>query len=327
MNFNELLQNELLQNELNDTKDDKNICHITFEELKDDHIVFDCKHTFNYDAIFKEVFIQKTVVNRKECQKLAKYCIKCPYCRFIQKGILPHRNGYELIPRVNTPKCRAMKIKKFQCKYVFASGKNKGNTCSKYSEFEYCSQHKTIIEKRKAKLQNQQKNTHPINEIISHNIIDTLASSIYKQIISEGWQETCEKKHTFHPIFNKKKNNFNACCSHTFKRGKYKGETCPKFVNATSSTGSPNYQQKYFCNYHSKLKSNKNHITPKPYFVPLFNENLSQGEINKYYKDFIVSHEYDYVENKGFYYNKECHSAKKTINNAKMTQHHNVIMV
>ena len=54
---------------------------------------------FNKDkfyAIFNEVCIQKTVLNKKETQKLSKYCIKCPYCRSVQKGILPFRENYEL---------------------------------------------------------------------------------------------------------------------------------------------------------------------------------------------------------------------------------------
>ena len=71
MNFNELLQNEM-----NKKKDNKHICHITFDELKHDYVILDCKHTFNYDAIFKEVCIQKTIINKKETQKLGKYSIK-----------------------------------------------------------------------------------------------------------------------------------------------------------------------------------------------------------------------------------------------------------
>ena len=345
MDFKQLLQNEL--NIENNTKNDieKKICHITFEKLNDDYLILDCKHTFNYDAIFKEVCIQKTIVNRKETQKLSKYCIKCPYCRFVQNGILPQRDGYQLIQRVNAPKCHAMKMKKFQCKYVFSSGKKKGKPCNKYSEFEYCSQHQKIIEKRKAKLQKSQPAPGPapgpapsapapsapapsvpapsapapsapapapVNEIISPhiNIMDALANSIHQQIISEKWQKKCEKKHDLHPTLKQKK--FIACCSHTFKRGKFKGEKCPKVVNTTSPNGSPNYQKKYFCKHHSKLKCNDT-IIIKPYYVPLFNENLSQDDVNKYYKDFIVSNEYDYVENKGFYYKKECYLAKKAI--------------
>ena len=91
-------------------KSDK-ICHITFEPLEKNYIIFDCSHTFNYDAIFKEVCIQKTIINNKETQKLKKYCIKCPYCRFIQNGILPYREPYNLIPLVNTPKSKAFTMK------------------------------------------------------------------------------------------------------------------------------------------------------------------------------------------------------------------------
>ena len=101
----------------NDTGKTEKICHITFEPLEKNYIIFDCSHTFNYDAIFKEVCIQKTIINNKETQKLKKYCIKCPYCRFIQNGILPYREPYNLVPLVNTPKSKAFTMKKFKCKY------------------------------------------------------------------------------------------------------------------------------------------------------------------------------------------------------------------
>ena len=363
MNFNELLQNEINNIEIQNEPEAK-ICHITFEKLKDNYIVLDCKHTFNYDAIFKEICIQKTIINRKETQKLKKYCIKCPYCRFIQKGILPYRESYNLVPLVNTPKSKAFTMKKFQCKYIFASGKKKSTCCNKYSEIEYCNQHNKIIERRKhrdntKKISKEPVNeitkpvneitkpvneitkpvneitkpvneitkpvneitnpvneiTNPVNEIISYpiNIVDSLENSIHPLLISEKWQKACEKKTTIHPIFNEKKETFNSCCSYVFKKGKLKGNTCVKFVNNTTLNGSPIYHKTNFCKTHSKEK-----YIIKPFFVPLFKDNLSQNKINKYYKDYINSQEYDYIENKGFYYKKECYLAiKSSIDNAK----------
>ena len=328
MNFNELLQNEINNIEIQNEPEAK-ICHITFEKLKDNYIVLDCKHTFNYDAIFKEICIQKTIINRKETQKLKKYCIKCPYCRFIQKGILPYRESYNLVPLVNTPKSKAFTMKKFQCKYIFASGKKKSTCCNKYSEIEYCNQHNKIIERRKHRdnTKNISKEpvneitkpvneiTNPVNEIISYpiNIVDSLENSIHPLLISEKWQKACEKKTTIHPIFNEKKETFNSCCSYVFKKGKLKGNTCVKFVNNTTLNGSPIYHKTNFCKTHSKEK-----YIIKPFFVPLFKDNLSQNKINKYYKDYINSQEYDYIENKGFYYKKECYLAiKSSIDNAK----------
>lgn len=314
MNFNEILQNEMNSNN-NNTK----ICHITFEKLNDDYIILDCKHTFNYDAIFNEVCIQKTTINKKETQKLSKYCIKCPYCRFVQKGILPFRENYKLIPTVNTPKCHAFKTKKFQCKYIFASGKKKNKPCNKYSEFEYCPGHQKIITRRKEKKtqknikQNTTQNTQKKEPIITqqNNIIDAIANSIQQQIISEQWQDTCEKKHKFHPIFNPKNKTFISGCSHVFKKGKFKSENCPKFIK-TSENNSPVYYKNVYCKNHSKLKCNEN-IIIKPYFVPLFNKNSSQNEIDTYYGNFVNSTEYNFVENKGFYYNEKLKKKKPKI--------------
>lgn len=327
--FNDYIKKNLSdKNKLdkNDTGKTEKICHITFEPLEKNYIIFDCSHTFNYNAIFTEVCIQKTIINNKETQKLKKYCIKCPYCRFIQNGILPYREPYNLIPLVNTPKSKAFNMKKFQCKYTFASGKKKGQCCNKYSEFEYCSQHHKIIEKRKqksaAKHVNEPVNeaviepvNEPVNEIISSqpNIIDNIANAIYKQFEIEKWYETCEKKHTLpNPILNKK-NIFISCCSHVFKRGKFKGENCPKFVKTTSKNNSPVYYKNVYCKNHSRLKSNIVQLIDKPFHVPLYKKNLSKKEIDKYYFDFINSEEYDFVENKGFYYKKECYLTNKAL--------------
>ena len=317
--FNDYIKKKISEKKISDKKEkSQKICHITFEPLEKNYIIFDCSHTFNYDAIFKEVCIQKTIINNKETQKLKKYCIKCPYCRFIQNGILPYRKPYNLIPMVNTPKSKAFTIKKFQCKYIFASGKKKGHCCNKYSEFEYCSQHHKIIEKRKQKSAAKHVNepvNEPVNEIISsqHNIIDNIANAIFKQFEIEKWYETCEKKHTLpNPILNKK-NIFISCCSHVFKRGKFKGENCPKFIKTTSKNNSPVYYKNVYCKNHSKLKSNIVQLIDKPFNVPLYKKNLSKKEIDKYYFDFINSEEYDFVENKGFYYKKECYLTNKSL--------------
>jgi hypothetical protein len=242
----------LLQHELDKTTIDDNICHITFEPLDKDYIILDCKHTFNYEAIFKEVKQQK-IVNRKEIQKIPKYCIKCPYCRFVQKGILPHRKPYETVHRVNTPKCHSFKMKKFQCNYIFASGKNKGNVCNKYSEIENCHQHHLILSRRKAKAvqkatqatqapqapqapQATQAPQAPVNEIIQAPVNEII------QPVNEIIQPVNE-------IIQAPVNEIIQSCSHVFKRGKFKGTKCTKHI------------KNVYCNKHSKFKCNLENIT------------------------------------------------------------------
>lgn len=70
--------------------------------LKDKHIVLECNHHFNYDALYKEIYTQKYEFNtytpqalpkknlQKFCESKLDYFIKCPYCRNIQFTILPY---------------------------------------------------------------------------------------------------------------------------------------------------------------------------------------------------------------------------------------------
>ena len=113
---------ELLCSE-NDEIDEENndVCLISNTKLVDP-IKLVCGHTFNYDSILNEVKGQK-IYNGYETQKLASWEIKCPYCRTVQKGLLPHREGYEKITSVNWP--TRLQFKPNKCAYTFLSGKKK----------------------------------------------------------------------------------------------------------------------------------------------------------------------------------------------------------
>ena len=153
LNLNDLLKLEL---DNNNNNDGENICLITNETLDVNHIEFICKHKFNYDAIFNEIckqkiqYIQKKKYgNHLEVQKLTKYQMKCPYCRKIQNGILPHKNGYNKLQFINWPPTQILKI--YKCSYVFVSGKKKTLMCNKPCEKKNCTSHLKILEKRKLK--------------------------------------------------------------------------------------------------------------------------------------------------------------------------------
>jgi hypothetical protein len=94
---------ESLYKSLDDDSDDEdNLCQITGIPLDAKAITLECKHKFNYDALYTEIckqrFIFKTYdyikLSHKERQFLVKsnkdYYIKCPYCRNIQFTILPY---------------------------------------------------------------------------------------------------------------------------------------------------------------------------------------------------------------------------------------------
>ena len=143
-NFNELLLNMLNNKtcELNN----QSICLITNETLIDDHITLFCNHSFNYNAIFKEIKKQKEY-NSLETHKLKSYQIKCPYCRNIQNKLLPYNNKYSKVFGVNHPLEHTMFVKK--CIYMFKSGKRKNQLCDKLSPIDFCQVHSKIMKNRK----------------------------------------------------------------------------------------------------------------------------------------------------------------------------------
>ena len=80
-------------------------CEITGQKLINNFVTLECKHTFNYDAIYTEICKQKfefhsytsDVLSKTDIQKIRDskldYYIKCPYCRHIQFELLPHHES------------------------------------------------------------------------------------------------------------------------------------------------------------------------------------------------------------------------------------------
>ena len=77
------------------------ICLITQNPLDKNHIILDCGHKFNYDAIFNDIINHKTKFNKLEKQFLNTNEIRCPYCRNIQDKLLPSNNLFPKIHGVN----------------------------------------------------------------------------------------------------------------------------------------------------------------------------------------------------------------------------------
>ena len=98
VNFQEELYK--LLDEESDNEDE--LCQITGLPLKDKHIILECGHHFNYNALYTEIYKQKYEYKTYETCDLSEinlakfinskldYFIKCPYCRNIQFTILPY---------------------------------------------------------------------------------------------------------------------------------------------------------------------------------------------------------------------------------------------
>ena len=143
--------------------------------------------------------------------------LKCPYCRNIQTGLLPFREGYSKVRYVNWPPSLMMLPDK--CCYIFASGKRKGLACSKKCNGKYCLSHTRIMEKReKKKLEKEKKKLEKLKEKNKKKLdkikvdmkqkFDELSPALVNLVLSTP--NTC-------PVVT---------CAYKFKKGKNKGEKC-----------------------------------------------------------------------------------------------------
>jgi hypothetical protein len=89
------------EQDLNQGSNHTPVCEITGTKLTTHFVTLECKHTFNYDALYTEICKQKydfqsyttDVLSKTDIQKIRDkkldYYIKCPYCRHIQFDLLP----------------------------------------------------------------------------------------------------------------------------------------------------------------------------------------------------------------------------------------------
>lgn len=152
MNDNEIIDffkkcmNDNIENDIED-----NICLISGEKLINDNIKLLCGHSFNYLPLFNDVFKQKRIINHREIVRIPYKCVKCPYCRTINNGLLPYKEHLikEKIDGVNYPEKYTLKPNR--CLYIFKSGKKKSTQCTAKCCDKFCTQHKTIALKQENK--------------------------------------------------------------------------------------------------------------------------------------------------------------------------------
>lgn len=323
--FNKLLQEELKKN----NKIDDDICLITKEPLEKTFIKLSCNHTFNYDAIYKEVFKQKIIKNYKEIQKLKNNCIKCPYCRNVQAKLLPHKPGFKKTKLVNWPPKVSMDnpyIKNY-CKYIFKNGKRKNDCCNIKCVNELCNKHLKYIEKKKLKksLKNN-KNKIVENKIVENEIIEDkiIEDKIIKKEMLNDFNEIFSD-FDFNEIIEKETFNipklkyacnkgvysyFETTCDHCYKRGKNKGKKCNEIILVMITTKGI-IKKKRICNKHKNLKMYKNmqyeNIEPDEFPILLdstvLTENAQYLNTNENIKEFIK-------KNYTYYYNNENYMLK-----------------
>ena len=226
--FNKLLEESLQEENLivkqNDTE--MECCLITGEALLDKHITLSCNHKFNYNALTNEMIQWKSNNNNRYYCRKNKINFKtqtiCPYCRTATDGLLPWMsvvNGIEpvKVTNVNWPKKYWILPKK--CKYIFASGKRKGELCQSGCFDLFCTKHDQYNYKYD-KLGNLK------NKFVSKK------KSVKKNVANISTQ----------------------LCQHILMRGKRKGLECGKKSNAYKKNGLTEVY--HYCNIHAKKYSN-----------------------------------------------------------------------
>ena len=112
--YNEL--QKALNENTTDEDDGENICKITYEPLTNKHVMLECKHKFNYDALYKELCNQKFKFKTYALRSMSfedkikyrnanvNHFIRCPYCRNMQFSILPYYDDlpYEPMYGINS---------------------------------------------------------------------------------------------------------------------------------------------------------------------------------------------------------------------------------
>jgi len=80
--------------------DNDNECLITNLPLGDNFITLECGHKFNYGPLYNDILNHKKKFNSMERNSLKAIEIRCPYCRNIQKKLLPYYED-NLFPKVH----------------------------------------------------------------------------------------------------------------------------------------------------------------------------------------------------------------------------------
>jgi len=131
-----LISNDEDKSDINDNK-----CLITNDALTDNYVLMSCGHKFNYIPLIEEFINQKCNKSHYEVTYLSRFELKCPYCRYVQKGTIPyyHHLFKEKIIGINWPPSK-ISLNNY-CKAIFKSGKRKGEICNKKCLNDYCKRH------------------------------------------------------------------------------------------------------------------------------------------------------------------------------------------
>ena len=214
-------------NENDDKILNDNICLITNQPLGEFCVTLKCKHSFNYTAIYNDIYYSKFIINKTN-NVVVNYPtnkIKCPYCRSMQYKLLPYHEELNLpmIYGINTDNFLYTVVKNRHNKFVYA------NTLSYFPGICCFSLHPENEEDNMCKntnviLHSETKKTY-CNEhisIIKKEYLNNIKNMKKQALQLKKKQEKEEKKEE-----NKKKiTELLPLCQQILKAGKNKGTIC-----------------------------------------------------------------------------------------------------
>tara|TARA_B100000963_G_scaffold297600_1_gene269100 strand:- start:2463 stop:3359 length:897 start_codon:yes stop_codon:yes gene_type:complete len=245
MNDTNSFNDELMKLLLEESIDNEETCLISGDKLEDNFVKLECSHKFNYKDIYNEVHKQKTQPWHSEINKVKTTQLKCPYCRNIQTGLLPFREGYSKVKYVNWPP--SLMMLPDNCSYIFVSGKRKGQSCAKRCSGKYCLSHQKIIlkrekkklEKEKKKLEKEKQKKLEKEKKKKNVPLGGLAVVNWKKAFPQQFNDTSIAPHAENAdaLANVQIEQIMSVttstsipnvitCAYKFKKGKRKGENC-----------------------------------------------------------------------------------------------------
>jgi hypothetical protein len=229
-----------LYESLDDSDDNNNIdessaqvCLITNTPLTKHFVELECKHTFNYIPLFKDLVNHKTKFSSLDTHRLKVNEIRCPYCRNKQGNVLPYieeigvpkEHGVNWINMELMSTSNVVDLKLGQCCW------GNGNECSAIhvltngsTNLDYCYYHYKLTAR---KLQMAQKLKQKLEA--KALIAQAKAEEKQKKLDAKNEAKSAKASKKKPPVVNTGENvvlSSQSTCQAILKSGPRKGEAC-----------------------------------------------------------------------------------------------------
>ena len=206
----------------NNNGNNENICLITQLPLEEKYITLKCKHTFNYTALYKDIYNSKfrtTSINTGVSQYPTNR-IKCPYCRSLQSTLLPYyaELGFPLVYGINTNNIVFNIVKNNKNKFVYDSSMTyfNGECCFEISPGEKCF-HTTVLLHSETQKTYCYQHIHTVKKEYNKQLKDAKKQKMKEELKLKKLKEKEDKK---------KEKPIVILCNQILKTGKNKGKWC-----------------------------------------------------------------------------------------------------